>query len=408
MRCGLLGRKLGHSYSPLIHSMLGSYEYVLFEKEPHHLEEFLRCTDFTGCNVTIPYKKDVIPFLDELSPVARKLGAVNTIVRSSDGKLVGHNTDYYGFQSLLARSGIQVSGKKVLVLGSGGASNTAVHVLKEQGADVVVISRSGVNNYENIHIHEDASVIVNTTPVGMYPNAGVSPVSLDSFRHLSGVIDVIYNPSKTKLLQDAEERDIPCINGLWMLVAQAKEASEWFTGKKADDGSIEHIHRVLNSKMRNVVLIGMPGCGKSSVASLLSEKMNRPVFDSDAHVQQVSERSIPDIISTDGEATFRHLETQALRELGQKSGIILATGGGCVTIPENEPLLRQNGTVIWIQRDIDLLPTDGRPLSQTNKLSDLYQKRKPLYSDFSDFTIVNNGEIRDAVNSIIKLWEDIT
>lgn len=408
MKCGLLGRKLGHSYSPLIHSMLGSYEYLLFEREPQELEEFLNRSDFSGCNVTIPYKKDVIPYLDELTPVARKLGAVNTIVRNVSGKLIGHNTDYFGFLSLLQRSGIQVSGKKVLVLGSGGASNTAVHVLKEQGAEVIVISRSGVNNYGNIHIHNDASVIVNTTPVGMYPHSGVSPVSLNHFSHLDGVIDVIYNPSKTKLLLDAEARNIPCVNGLWMLVAQAKEAAEWFTGVKIQDSIIDRIYRVLNAKMRNVVLIGMPGCGKSSIASLLAEKMNRPVYDADIHVQQISGRKIPDIITRDGEETFRHMETQALEELGQMSGIILATGGGCVTIPENEPLLRQNGIVFWIQRDVNLLPVDGRPLSQANKLTDLYQKRNPLYTKFSDFIVINNGDIQDPVNSIIKLWEDAT
>ena len=406
MKCGLLGRKLGHSYSPLIHSMLGSYEYSLFEIEPYELEVFLNQRDLTGCNVTIPYKKDVIAYLDELTPVAQKLGAVNTIVRNSSGKLIGHNTDYFGFLSLLQKSNIPVSGKKALVLGSGGASNTVVHVLKEQGADVVVISRSGPNNYENIHIHRDASVIINTTPVGMYPNAGIAPISLDVFDQLSGVIDVIYNPSKTKLLLDAQERNIPCVNGLWMLVAQAKEAAEWFSGNKIPDNQIYYIYRMLNAQMRNLILIGMPGCGKSSIASLLAEKMSRSIFDSDTKVQQISGREIPEIITSDGEYAFRQIESQALYSLGQMSGIILATGGGCVTIPENESLLRQNGVIFWIQRDISKLPIDGRPLSQTNKLSELYRTREPLYRKFSDFTVSNNGDINDTVNSILKLWED--
>lgn len=408
MKCGLLGRKLGHSYSPLIHSMLGSYEYSLFEKEPYELEAFLNQRDLTGCNVTIPYKKDVIAYLDELTPVAQKLGAVNTIVRNSSGRLIGHNTDYFGFLSLLQKSNIQVSGKKALVLGSGGASNTAVHVLQEQGAEVVVISRSGANNYDNIHIHSDASVIVNTTPVGMYPNGGISPVSLDCFDQLSAVIDVIYNPSKTKLLLDAQARNIPCVNGLWMLVAQAKEAAEWFTGEKIPDSQIDFIYRRLNAGMRNLILVGMPGSGKSSIASLLAEKMNRPVYDSDIKVQQITGREIPEIITGDGEAAFRQIETQALYTLGQMSGIIMATGGGCVTIPENEPLLRQNGIVFWIQRETNDLPVDGRPLSQFNKLSQLYHRREPLYRQFSDFTVSNNGDIHDTVNSILKLWEENT
>lgn len=408
MKCGLLGRKLGHSYSPLIHSMLGSYEYSLFEKEPYELEAFLNQSDFTGCNVTIPYKKDVISYLDELTPVAQKLGAVNTIVRDCNGKLIGHNTDYFGFLSLLQKIDIRVSGKKVLVLGSGGASNTAVHVLQEQGAEVVIISRSGINNYDNIHIHSDASVIVNTTPVGMYPNGGISPVPLDIFHQLSGVIDVIYNPSKTKLLLDAQARNIPCVNGLWMLVAQAKEAAEWFTGEKIPDSQIDFIYQSLNARMRNLILIGMPGCGKSSIASLLAEKIGRPVYDSDTEVKKISGREIPEIITSDGEAAFRQIETQALYKLGQMSGIILATGGGCVTIPENESLIRQNGIVFWIQRDLNKLPVAGRPLSQTNKLTELYHNREPLYRQFSDYTVCNNGDIHNTVDSILKLWEDAT
>ena len=219
MQCGLLGRKLGHSYSPQIHGQLASYDYSMFEKEPEELEGFLKNGNFVGLNVTIPYKKDVIPFLDELSPVARRLGAVNTIVRRGDGSLVGHNTDYFGFRYLVQQSGLDVRGKKVLVLGSGGASNTAVAALQELGARVVIISRSGENNYGNLHLHANASVIVNTTPVGMYPNTGVSPIDLGCFPQLEGVLDVVYNPARTQILLDAENRGLVAMNGLWMLVA---------------------------------------------------------------------------------------------------------------------------------------------------------------------------------------------
>ena len=230
MKCGLLGRKLGHSYSPQIHAHLGDYPYTLFEKEPEEIEDFLKTGDFTGINVTVPYKKTVIPYLDQLTEMAQKMGAVNTIVRRS-GKLIGHNTDPFGFLTMLEDSGLQVSGKKVLVLGSGGASNTAVAVLKDLGAQVVIISRSGENNYENLDLHRSAAVIVNCTPVGMYPNAGISPIDLDLFPHLEGVLDMIYNPARTKLLLDGEKRGLVAVNGLLMLVAQAKESAEWFLGQ---------------------------------------------------------------------------------------------------------------------------------------------------------------------------------
>ena len=248
MQCGLLGRKLGHSYSPQIHAFLGNYSYSLFEKEPEEIEHFLRCAKYTGLNVTVPYKKTVIPYLDELTPRAQKLGAVNTIVRRN-GKLIGHNTDFYGFQTMVIHSKLNVSGKKILVLGSGGASNTAVAVLKEMGANVIVISRAGQNHYGNLHLHSNAEIIVNTTPVGMYPNTDESPINLDLFPHLEGVLDVIYNPARTKLLMDAQARNIPAVNGLLMLVAQAKEASEWFTGKPAPDSIIEKIYQKLYKKI---------------------------------------------------------------------------------------------------------------------------------------------------------------
>lgn len=405
MKCGLLGRKLSHSYSPLIHSLLGEYDYDLFESEPAELGSFISRTEISGFNVTIPYKKDIIPYLDELSDVAKKLGAVNTVVRRTDGRLVGHNTDYFGFRSLLDKSRIPVSVRKVLVLGSGGASNTVVQVLHELGANVVVISRSGEDNYQNIHRHRDAKVIVNTTPVGMYPHAGSSPVSLDDFDHLEGVIDIIYNPAKTKLLLDAESRGIPCINGSWMLVAQAKESAEWFTGRSIPDSEISRVHRELVLKMRNIVLIGMPGCGKSTVGAELAKRCGMPLIDSDAQIREASGKTIPEIFSQEGEAAFRRLETQVLSDLGQRSEIILATGGGCVTIPENAPLLRQNGAVIWLRRQLDKLPTDGRPLSQSTPLQKLYDQRKDLYDRWADIAISNDGDIQDTVDSIIKYLE---
>ena len=405
MKSGLLGRKLGHSYSPQIHSYLGDYPYTLFEKEPEEVADFVLHGDYTGMNVTIPYKKDVIPYLDELSPAAQKMASVNTIVRRKDGTLFGHNTDYFGFTSMVLRSGIQVSGKKVLVLGSGGTSNTAVKALTDLGAIVIIISRTGENNYANLHLHDDASVIVNTTPVGMYPKTGVSPVDLKLFPKLEGVLDVIYNPARTQLLLDAEKMGLPCENGLWMLVAQAKEAAEYFTDAPISDDVIAKIHRKLSSQMQNIVLIGMPGCGKSTVASALAAKLGRKAVDADAEIVRMAGKSIPDIFAQDGEEVFRAWETKVLAELGKQSGLIIATGGGCVTQDRNYPLLHQNGNVFWLHRDISLLPTEGRPLSQRNKLTDLYAARKPLYDRFSDCFIDNNGSLEETVSAIIAYLE---
>ena len=405
MKCGLLGRKLGHSYSPQIHSHLGDYSYLLYEKEPEELEAFLKQGDFSGINVTIPYKKDVIPYLDELSPTAQKLGAVNTIVRRPDGTLLGHNTDYFGFASMVSRSGLSVSGKKVLVLGSGGASNTAVQVLKELSAHVVVISRSGENNYGNLQLHSDASVIVNATPIGMYPNTGISPVDLSRFTHLEGVLDLIYNPARTQLLLDAEKLGIPTENGLWMLVAQAKVAAEYFTGTSLSDELIAKIHRQLSVQMQNLILVGMPGCGKSTIGTLLAEKCGKRFADCDSKIEELAGKSIPRIFSEDGEEVFRRWETQALEQLGKQSGLVIATGGGCVTRDRNYPLLHQNGTIIWLKRDLERLPTDGRPLSQSNRLQDLYALRQPMYEAFSDVIIDNNGTEEKTIHSILSYME---
>ena len=405
MQCGLLGRKLGHSYSPQIHSHLASYEYTLFEKEPEELEAFLKNGSFTGLNVTIPYKKDVIPYLDELSPTAKRLGAVNTIVRREDGTLIGHNTDYFGFRSMVGRSGLAVAGKKVLVLGSGGASNTAVAALEEMGAQVVVISRSGENNYDNLHRHADAAVIVNTTPVGMYPKTGVSPIGLERFQKLEGVLDVVYNPARTQLLLDAESRGLIAMNGLWMLVAQAKESAEWFAGVQIPDGKIAQIHGLLRAQMENTVLIGMPGCGKTTVGQALATMQGKRFVDADAVLEERVGRKITDIIPTDGEEAFRQMETDTLAELGKQSGLVIATGGGCVTRERNYPLLHQNGTILWLTRDLNKLPTHGRPLSQTGKLQQMYAVREPMYRRFADAVISNDAAVEQTIAQICALQE---
>ncbi len=403
MRCGLLGRKLSHSYSPQIHARLGGYSYSLFEKEPEDLGDFLKNGDFTGLNVTIPYKKDVIPYLDELSSRAEKLGAVNTIVRRGS-RLIGHNTDYFGFETMLADSGIAIKGKKTLVCGSGGASNTAVAVLREQGAEVIVISRSGPDNYGNLDRHADAALIVNATPVGMYPNVAEAAIeNLSIFPKLEGVLDLIYNPARTKILLEAEKRGLKTENGLKMLVAQAKESAEWFTNAKIDNKVIEAIYRSLRVQMENVILIGMPGCGKTTIGQLLSKRLGKKFLDADTVLEEKAGRPITQIIPQEGEAFFRRLESEVLEDLGKQSGLVIATGGGCVTIPANYEALHRNGTIVWLKRDLSALPTEGRPLSMAGRLEEMYAKRKPLYEMFADLTVENSGTPVETAEEIVRL-----
>lgn len=404
LKCGLLGEKLGHSYSPQIHSMLADYEYKLFEKSPEELEAFLKSGEFDGLNVTIPYKKSVMPYCTELSPTAAQIGSVNTIVRRSDGSLYGDNTDAFGFENLIVHNGIEVKGKKALVLGTGGASVTAQAVLKNLGAsEVVVISRRGEDNYENIAKHRDAEIIANTTPVGMYPNNGKAAVDLTQFPKLSGVLDVVYNPARTALLLQAERLGIPCAGGLYMLVSQAKRSCELFTGKSIPDSEIDRIERVLSHQMQNIVIIGMPGSGKTAVSTMLAEKLGRKIFDTDTMVAEKAGVTIPEIFAAQGEAGFRRLETEATAEVGKLSGNIISTGGGVVTVAENYELLHQNGVIVWIERDTNKLARDGRPISLSSDLNELYAARLPLYDRFADIKADNNGDINDTVNAIMEM-----
>ena len=403
LRCGLLGRTLGHSYSPAIHKELGSYAYRLYEKEPQELGAFLQSGEFDALNVTIPYKKDVMAYCAALSETARRIGSVNTIVRRADGTLYGDNTDADGFAYMVQTSGVDVAGKKALVFGSGGASVTACDVLKTLGAaSVTVISRSGSDNYENLDRHADAEILVNTTPVGMYPKNGASPVELAKFPNCRGVFDVVYNPARTALLIQAEKLGIARAGGLSMLVAQARRASELFTGKAIADSEISRIERKLSRQMQNIVLVGMPGCGKSVVGAALAEKLGRALLDSDALVEETAGISIPELFRTQGEAAFRALETQALRELGKRSGAVIATGGGSVLREENYDLLHQNGVIVWLRREISDLPIDGRPVSQRIAPSELYRIREPRYRRFADCIVDNCGSVDDAVNTIME------
>ena len=307
---------------------------------------------------------------------------------------------------MLGASKLDVCGKKALVLGSGGASNTVTAVLKDAGAEVIVISRTGKNNYSNLHWHEDAELIVNTTPLGMYPNTGIAPLDLGAFSQLEGVLDVIYNPARTQLLLNAEKKpDLVCVNGLLMLVAQAKEAAEWFTGAVISDAVIEPILHTLTSQMQNIVLVGMPGCGKTTIGKLLAAKTGKSFADSDEWITAMAGKSIPEIFAEDGESVFRDWEAKALSELGKQSGLVIATGGGCVTQPRNYESLHQNGSVFWLQRDLSLLPVDGRPLSKSNKLEAMYQIRRPMYEAFADHMVQNDTDPDSAARLILRIWE---
>ena len=390
MRCGLLGEHLTHSYSPQIHALLGEYSYELFEVAPDALADFLRSDRFDCLNVTIPYKRAVVEFCATLSDAARALGSVNTLVRRPDGSLHGENTDLDGFRWLLERNGGVQPGEKALVLGTGGASQTVQAVLRAAGAEVTVLSRRGEQNYSTLAAHADATLVVNATPVGMYPNNGARLIDLDLLPQCRCVLDLIYNPARTRLLLDAEERKIRRENGLSMLVAQAKRAAELFTGKMIPDAVCTDILRTLEREMHNVILIGMPGCGKTSVGTLLAQRLGRPFFDADAEIERRLGCTIPAFFAREGENSFRAVETQVLTELGKRSGCVIATGGGCVTRPENYELLHQNGTLVWLRRDLSALPVDGRPISRSRALSELYREREPLYRRFADICVEND------------------
>lgn len=401
---GLLGRKLGHSWSVPIHKALGCQDYRLIELEPEELAAFLRREDLGGVNVTIPYKRDVMPLCDEIDPGAQAIGSVNTIVRRSDGTLRGYNTDIDGFCYMARRAGISLTGEKVVILGSGGASLTAQAAARREGArEVVVISRSGENNYDNLSCHADAGIVVNTTPVGMFPGNGAAPVDLTAFPQCRGVLDVVYNPRRTALLLQARELGIPCCDGLPMLVAQAKAAEERFFETAIPDGENERILRQLRREMGNIVLIGMPGCGKSTIGQLLSEKTGREAVDIDQRIAERAGCSIPEIFARGGEAEFRALEREETARAGALTGKILLTGGGAVKTPENYAALHQNGRVYHLLRDLGTLPTDGRPLSQGADLAAMWRQREPLYRRFRDVTVDNNGAPEDTVDAI---WRD--
>ena len=398
---GLIGRTLKHSYSKKIHSLFGDYPYDLYELEPCELEKFLFQSGVKGFNVTIPYKQSVIPYLDHIDPMAKEMGAVNTVVRNGN-KLYGYNTDFLGMEYMLKSAGISLKGKKVMVLGSGGTSHTAVSVAKAHGArEVVIVSRTGEVNYLNYKDQNDAEIIINTTPVGMYPNVYESPIDLSEFSSLVGVVDVIYNPSKTALTFSAEKLGVKAVNGLSMLVAQAKFAVEKFLDKIIDDKEVERVIKSIEKQTKNVILIGMPGAGKTAVGKSVAERLGREFIDLDEEIVKREKRDIPTIFAENGEEYFRAVESAVLKDICAENGKVISTGGGVVKDSRNEFPLKANGTIFYIKRDLNKLASDGRPLSKDKQaIESIYQQRKGLYEKFADFEIDNNGKLSDAVEGV--------
>ena len=414
MQYGLIGEKLGHSFSAEIHAKLKSNPYALIELSREEVEAFFREKNFSAVNVTIPYKTAVIPYLTYIDEQAKAIGAVNTVVNRG-GELWGYNTDFYGLQALIGHAGVTVKHKKIAILGTGGTSKTARAVAASLGAaQILVVSRTageGVITYADLVAdHQDIDVLINTTPVGMFPNTEAAPVNISAFPKLSGVIDAIYNPLRTQLILEAQKRGIPAEGGLYMLVAQAVRASELFLECTYEEETAERIYQALLQKMQNVVLSGMPASGKSTVGKLLAKECDRPFFDLDEEIVRTSGRSIPDIFATEGEATFRDIETRVLRELlTNQKGIVLATGGGAILRDENIDLLRRNGKIYFIDRPLEaLLPTNDRPLASSREaICRRYEERYTRYVATADCRIDGDGSVEEVAERIRKEFSSI-
>lgn len=406
MNYGCIGEHLPHSFSREIHEQIGSYAYELKELTPDELPGFLAARDFRGINVTIPYKQAVIPALDEIDETAREIGAVNTIVRR-DGRLLGYNTDLCGLTRLIRRIGLDPAGKKVLIFGTGGTSRTSLYAARQLGArEVFRVSRSGregcITYEQALQHHTDAEIIINTTPCGMFPDLAAQPLSLDAFHALQGVVDAIYNPLRSRLVLDALARGIPAEGGLYMLVAQAVRASELFLDTVYPEDLTDRIFRRILREKENLVLIGMPGSGKSVVGKILSGSTGKPLADTDELIVRRAGKSIPEIFAREGEPAFRDLESEVILDLSRRGGQVISTGGGAVLRPENVTALRQNGRLFWLDRDPDSLrPTDDRPLADTaEKMKALYRQREPVYRAAADEIIPVRGTPEEAAGMI--------
>ena len=408
MLYGLIGEKLGHSFSKIIHEKIAPYRYSLIEIGRDELDGFMRAKDFAAINVTIPYKESVIPYLDHIDGEAEAAGAVNTVV-NRDGRLYGYNTDIFGMNALIDHMGITVSKRKVVILGSGGTSKTALAVAKMRGAsEIITVSRTardGAITYEELyHKHRDAEIIINTTPVGMYPNPDSSPIDISGFDKLVGVIDAIYNPIRTSLVIDARERSIPAEGGLYMLVAQAVRAAEIFTGEKPESAVIDEVFREILRERESIVLIGMPSSGKSTVGAAVAKRLSRELVDTDELIVRDVGMTIPEIFAAKGESAFRDIEARAVKSASNSTARVIATGGGAILRRENVRALKRSGRLYFLDRPIELLmPTGDRPLSSSiDQIKERYNERYGIYTSVADVTVDGSLSVDEVASSIIE------
>ena len=406
MEYGLIGRKLGHSFSKTVHNLIGNYNYELKEIEPDNLKDFMLKKDFKAINVTIPYKQDVIPFLAEIDPKAQKIGAVNTVV-NKNGKLLGYNTDFSGLKSLILKNNMVLFGKKVLILGSGGTSKTALAVAEDLGASKIYrLSRQSTEGFitytEAYKRHTDAEVIINTTPCGMYPNMGESAIDISKFPHLEAVVDAVYNPLSSALVVEARNRGIKATGGLYMLISQGVFASELFLDKKYPETLVEDIFESILKEKQNIVLIGMPASGKTTVGKALAKSLGRSFFDSDEEIVKREGTAVSEIFAVKGEEYFRKCESEVIKELSALQSSVIATGGGAVLNPRNTDLLKENGKIFFLDRNLDdIAATPDRPLSSTREdLEKRYKERYPIYCASADYKINCSNEVEENVNAI--------
>lgn len=406
MQYGLIGEKLGHSFSKIVHTRLADYDYELKEIAREDLEAFMKAKDFKAINVTIPYKEAVIKYLDSIDELAQKIGAVNTVV-NKNGKLYGYNTDFLGLKAQVEKTGIEIKGKKVLILGSGGTSKTAFAVSQAMAAaEVLRVSRkeaNGLITYEQaIESHNNAEIIINTTPVGMYDKIGVSPIDINAFQRLEGVIDAVYNPLSSAMVCKAREKGIKAGGGLYMLVSQAAFAVEKFLNLEIPKSDIQKVYSDILNEKKNIVLIGMPSSGKSTVGRLLAKKLNKQFIDTDSEIQKLTRMEIPEIFKEYGEAHFRELEAMVIANISLKQNTVIATGGGAVLNARNIELLKENGLVVLLDRSIEkLITTADRPLSSTREaLEKRYNERYDMYCSSADLIVDANGSIEENANKI--------
>lgn len=398
---GLIGKKLGHSFSARIHALLDTYPYTPVELETEaDIPAFLRDTALDGFNVTVPYKKAILPYCTVLSETAARVGAVNTVLRTADSWL-GDNTDAFGFSYLLKKSGCDAGNENFLIIGSGGASEAVRDVLGREGAVFSLLSHAE-NTPEGVRAYREATVLVQATPVGMYPDTGASPVSLSDFPFCRCVIDLVANPAKTALMLEAEKKGIPAFGGLPMLVAQAEAAHAVFTGTPIRECVIDETAKKIADWAENITLVGMPGCGKTTVGKILAKRLDKAFTDTDEVIAR-SGRTPAEILRTDGEAAFRLIEKETVQKVGRAWGQVIATGGGVVTVPENEAPLRQNGRIVFINRSPDKLATEDRPLSADREtLAAMYRDRLPRYRAFCDIEVSGEGSPEEVANRITE------